>query len=324
MYLFHPSVVLPAMRLPDMVAFSAGGFDVYWYGILMAVGILGALVIVKIEAKRLQLPSDLAVDLCLIAILCGIIGARIWYVFTFRSAYAADPLSMLYLWDGGLSVYGAALAALVGICIYARKKKIPLLRLSDAIVPGLAAAQAIISWGDFFNQTGYGPLISDPSKMWFPLAVLIEKTDTVHYAVFFYEFLLCALLFLLLWLWVRKSATRDGTATLTYVLLFTCGHALLDCLRSDIPYLFGKLSTSQAVCIPLFILAAVLLLVRRNKQAPATTTLSVEEINPTASDAHVEEISSVSERQADATAETEHASIEMSQQGGDEFNGSND
>jgi len=258
---FH--LLCSSIRLPDRVAFSVSGVDVYWYGVFLAVGILSAIVLAHAEVRRLRLDKDTAVDICLLGIPLGIIGARLGYVFSYFSYFKGDPLSILYVWDGGLSAYGAAAGVLLGLLIYSLVKRVPILRLTDVIAPGLVLAQGVARWGDFFNQQGYGPEVTNDALQWFPFAVLIEKSDTIHYAVFFYEFLWCAFVFAVLWFVVRKRDARVGTVTLWYLLLYSLGHAAFSLLRVDSNPVVWKFSLPALVFAALFLLALALLIARR-------------------------------------------------------------
>ena len=229
-------------------AFSVGGISVYWQGVLLAAAILVAILITRLETGRKQLPKDTTVDLCLVLIPSGILGARLWHVLANYAYYAGDFFGILRFWDGGLAIHGAVVFAALGLFVYALKTKIPLPRLLDALTPGLTAALAIVLWNDFFNQSGYGAEVVDAAQMWFPLAVLIARTDTIHYAVFFYEFLWCALTFGFVWFFVRKRERRDGGVFLWATLLYCAGHVVFNALRGAYAAPAGSFSLVLAVC----------------------------------------------------------------------------
>mgnify|MGYP000884887007 CR=1 FL=1 len=265
MYLHLLQPIASAMKLPSRVAFSLSGFDIYWSGLLLAVGIILAILLAQVESKRKKLPEDTAVDLCLIGIPVGVVFARLAYILLHLSYYKADPLSMLYFWDGGLSVYGAIAGVLAGIIIYSLAKKLKFFSLTDLLAPGLLLAQAFALWGNFFDQTNYGPEVKSASLEWFPFSVLIEKTDTIHYAVFFYGFVWCALVFAALWLIVRKRAKREGALTLWYILLFSIGQFALEFLLQSTETVLGVIRISQLVYGVLAITALLLLILRSGK-----------------------------------------------------------
>lgn len=260
--------VRAAMQNPDSVAFTLFGYSVYWYGVLMALGILAAFVFAYVECKRKRMHPDTPFDLCLVAIPCGVVGARLYYVAFNSASYLANPVSILYLWEGGLAIYGAVIGAAIGLFIYARRKKIRFLRLADVCAPGLVLAQSIGRWGNFFNQEAYGPLVENPAHMWFPFAVLIDSTKEIHYATFFYESLWCLLVFLFLWLFLRKRTKHDGDVFLWYVLLYAFERMLIEGLRTDSLYL-GGIRISQLLSACLFAAVLVFLIVRAVRERKA-------------------------------------------------------
>ena len=160
------------MITPDRVAFTLFGREIYWYGVLMAIGIVIAVLLAGKEGKRKNLPKDTITDLSLVIIPFGIIGARLYYVLMELDQYLKNPIEMLYIWKGGLAIYGAVIAGLLGAFLFARRKKIRFLKLGDCIAPGLALAQAIGRWGNFFNQEAFGSVVTNPALWWFPLTVL--------------------------------------------------------------------------------------------------------------------------------------------------------
>ena len=125
------------MTNPDRVAFTLFGKDIYWYGILMAIGIVIAVVIAQLEEKRKKLPKDIIIDLCLVIIPAGVIGARLYYVLFQLQEYLADPIRILYIWEGGLAIYGAVIGGLIAVFVFARVRKVRFLALVDCIAPGL-------------------------------------------------------------------------------------------------------------------------------------------------------------------------------------------
>ncbi len=295
--------ILAAMQNPDRIAFSIGDLTVYWYGILMALGIIVAVILASVEVRRKKLPNDTAVDLCLVTIPLGIIGARLYYVFFNFSLYQANPISILYIWEGGLAIYGAVLGGVLGISIYALAKKIRLLKLFDVCAPGLVLAQAIGRWGNFFNQEAYGPLVENPAHQWFPLSVLIDSTGEIHYATFFYESMWCLITFLVLWFFLRKRVKHDGDIFLWYALLYSFERMLVEGLRTDSLYIGATdIRVSQLLSAALFLCIGIFFVVRaiREKKlnrliwpAPEPANV-VENIDATASamDTDVEDVTS--------------------------------
>ena len=131
--------------------------NITWYSVLIMLGILLAYLLGTREEKRLSLPKDTMLDLVLITVPAGIIGSRIYYVLMKLDEYIANPLSILYVWQGGVAIYGAVIGGVLGLWIYGRKKKIPIASLLDIVAPGLILAQAIGRWGNYFNSGSLRP-----------------------------------------------------------------------------------------------------------------------------------------------------------------------
>lgn len=211
-----------------------------WYSVLVVSGIVAALLIGSLEEKRKKLPVDTLVDLALWVIPCGVIGARLYYVAFAWSAFAADPVSILYVWNGGLAIYGGLLGGLLGIWVYSRVKGIAFPVLTDMLAPGVALAQAIGRWGNFFNMEAYGQVVIQPWLQHFPLAVQIPEAGGLvwHQATFFYESCWDLIIFAALFSF-RKQLRRDGDATLWYLLLYGCGRQIIEGMRMDSLMSFG-------------------------------------------------------------------------------------
>lgn len=205
-----------------------------WYSVLIVGGICAALFIASREEKRLSLPRDTVVDLALWVIPFGVIGARLYYVLFAWETFAHDPISILYIWQGGLAIYGGIIGGFLAVFLFSRIRKIALPTLTDIIVPGLALAQAIGRWGNYFNMEAYGLQITDPAWQFFPIAVLIpgHNGDSWHMATFFYESVWNLAVFTTLML-SRKRLRRPGDTTLWYILLYGAGRLIIEGLRTD-------------------------------------------------------------------------------------------
>ena len=205
-----------------------------WYSVLIVLGICAALLLASREEKRLHLPKDTVIDLALWVVPMGIAGARLYYVAFAWDTFASNPVSVLYLWQGGLAIYGGILGGALGVFLFSRRRHIRLATLTDMIVPGLALAQAIGRWGNYFNMEAYGLEITNPALQFFPFAVLIpgRNGEIWHMATFFYESVWNLATFAALWL-ARKRMRRPGDATLWYFALYGGGRLMIEGLRLD-------------------------------------------------------------------------------------------
>jgi len=243
-----------------------------WYSVLIVCGIAAALWLASREEKRLKLPAETVIDLSLWLIPTGIIGARLYYVIFAWDAFSRDPVSILYIWRGGLAIYGGVIGGGLAALIFSRRRKLPFLLLTDIIVPGLALAQCIGRWGNYFNMEAYGLTVTDPAWQFFPFAVLIPSSGEPvwHMATFFYESVWDFLVFLVLMVG-RRHMRRTGDITLWYASLYGGGRLIIEGLRLDsLMTTGGSARISQllsvALCLAVFIVFALRALRRPSKR----------------------------------------------------------
>lgn len=211
-----------------------------WYSVLIVTGICTAILLASREEKRLGLPKDTVIDLALTLIPLGVLGARLYYVVFAWDTFRGDVLSIFKIWQGGLAIYGGILGGLLAAVLFAWRRKLSMLTLFDMIVPGLALAQAIGRWGNFFNMEAYGAPVSDPAWQFFPAAVLIPAAgrQVWHMATFFYESMWDLGVFAVLWQ-LRTRTKHRGDLALWYALLYGGGRLLIEGLREDSLYTLG-------------------------------------------------------------------------------------
>ncbi len=248
---------------------------IHWYGVIIAAGLLLAILLAMSHTKRAGHNPDIVLDLALIVVPLAVIGARIYYVIPmWDELYAGGPFWKVFaVWEGGLAIYGGVIGGLIGALIYTRfNKSIKLLQLLDILAPSLILGQAIGRWGNFVNQEAYGAVITDPAWQWFPAAVFIRADGQYHMATFFYESLWNFIVFLVLTLYFRRSKKRvDGNVFWLYLLLYGIGRAVIEGLRLDSLY-WGSFRVSQVLSGVLVVAAAIVLIVntvrRREPKEP--------------------------------------------------------
>lgn len=234
------------------------GLEIHWYGVLIALGVLGAVLLALKREKKLGLERDTTLNLALICVPVGVVCARIYYVLFNLDYFIAHPAQILDLRGGGLAVYGAVIGGAAAAYIYTRIKKIPFGAVADLVAPGLAFGQALGRWGNFFNQEAYGALVENPLLRFFPLATYIEGSGW-HYATFFYESIWCALICIcLLALEKRGRFRRRGDVFFSYLFLYALERSIVEGLRTDSLYI-GSLRVSQLLSILALLILALLL-----------------------------------------------------------------
>ncbi len=241
---------------PDPIAFTLFGIDVRWYGICVACGMLAALGLAYFRAGRYGIEPDHTMDLTLVGILCGVVGARLYYVAFNWSDYAGSVARILNLRGGGLAIHGGLLFGILGGYLVCRFRKIRALDALDLYGPALAMAQAIGRWGNYFNSEAHG----GPTDL--PWAILVDG-QLVH-PTFLYESLWCFCLSLFL-IWFSRRQRFAGQIFLLYVMLYSLERFLVEGLRTD-SLMLGGLKMAQVFSAAAFVIALVLYLFLRRRE----------------------------------------------------------
>lgn len=246
------------MKDPNFdIAFSIGRFHIYWYAILLAAGIAAAMMITDRRARGRNVPKDISLDLCILGVPFGIVGARLFTCLTGQVAW----VDFLDLTRSGLSFFGGVIFSALAILVYLKLRKVDLGEVLDMAAPGVFAGIGIAVWGDFFNRVHYGPLVEKASHKWFPLATFGDDLK-IHYAAFFYEFLLCVLLIVVYYVLMRKMIQRKGDRLLLMALVYCLGRFGIDSIRQDL-VMVGPLAFDQLCELVLAVICLALLLLKR-------------------------------------------------------------
>ncbi len=255
-------------------SFNIFGLEVHWYGVIIACGTALAVWLAAAREQRLGLPKETTLDLTLAGIPTAIVCARLYYVVFSWRAYVDDPVRALYIWEGGMAIYGAILGSVLTGFVYSRRKKLPFLKLADLAAPSFALGQGIGRWGNFVNQEAYGALAAQSWQRHFPISVFIQADGQWHYATFFYESVWCLLIVAFLLIAEKKRRFRRvGDMSLSYVFLYALERALVEGLRTDSLYL-GPLRVSQLLSLAALIVCAVIALRRSAKKAAPAAALA--------------------------------------------------
>lgn len=246
-------------------AFVIGDFAVYWYAVLIAVGTILAVVYGITQARKYGVNSDKLLDLAIVGIVFGIIGARAYYVIFNFSTY--DSLwDMVNIRDGGLAIYGGIICGPLAAFIASRINKTRFLPCLDLCAGGFLIGQAIGRWGNFVNQEAFGTntdsifgMYSEKTQSYlqsvgwdlFKEGIEVNPSQPVH-PCFLYESALCIVGFLIVVLLYRKIRKFDGEIFLFYTAWYGLGRSLIEGLRTD-SLMVGPFRVSQllgaSVCI---------------------------------------------------------------------------
>ena len=226
---------------PSDGVWNLGPLPLRGYALCIILGIIAAIWIGERRwVARGGKPGEVS-DLAVWAVPFGLVGGRLYHVFTDYQLYFGgdnNPVTALYLWRGGLGVWGAIAMGALGVVIGARRKGIKLLPVLDAMAPGVLVAQAIGRWGNWFNQELYG----GPTSLPWGLEIDQDLNDPVRsqygdaqlfHPTFLYEFLWClAAFFVVVWL-DRRFRLGHGRVLALYVMAYTLGRGWIEMLRID-------------------------------------------------------------------------------------------
>lgn len=254
------------------MSFDIGPLTVHWYGVIIMLGAVSAAFLAVSQARRWKEDPEKVWDGLTWVLIGGVIGARLWHIFTpppsmveaglTTQYYLTHPLDAIAVWRGGLGIPGAIIGGGLALYFFTRRARLSFARWADITAPAIALGQAIGRWGNFVNQEIYGAPTSlpwaisiDPSKR----VPGYEEFATFH-PLFLYESLWnLANMFLLLWLGKKYDRKlRDGDLFFIYLVTYPLGRFLLEFLRLDSAQVAG-LNANQTLMAVVAVVSAFLL-----------------------------------------------------------------
>ncbi len=260
-------------------SFFIGTFEIRFYGIILMLGALAGALLAQKEAKRRGHDPEIVWDMMLWLLIGGIIGARLWHVFTpppssiaqgfTTQYYFTHPLDLINTRNGGLGIPGAIIGGIIVLYIFTRKHKLSFLEWADISAPALALAQAIGRGGNYVNQELYGAPTSLPWKIFIDVQHRLSgfEEQAYYHPLFLYE-TLWNLGNMAILLWVSRrfpDRVKDGDIFLLYLIIYPIGRFLLEFLRLDASMLNG-INANQTVMAIVASLALFMLLFRHRKK----------------------------------------------------------
>ena len=222
-------------------SFDLGPLTVNFYGLIIGVGLLLAVWYGCKRSKHFGFKEDDILDGVLWVTPFAILCARLYYCIFSWESYASNPISILYIWKGGLAIYGGVLGAIVGVTVFCRIKRIKLPALLDLVSLGFLIGQSIGRWGNFFNREAFGGVTDSFLRM--GLTNAVTGKVTYHHPTFLYESVWNAIGFVVLHV-LSKRRQYDGQIALGYVVWYGLGRAFIEGLRTDSLY-WGPFRVSQ-------------------------------------------------------------------------------
>jgi phosphatidylglycerol---prolipoprotein diacylglyceryl transferase len=236
---------------PDPIAFTVLGLSIRWYGICVALGMLLGLTVAYKRAPLHKINQERVIDVALVCVPLGIIGARLYYVLFNWSAYHGDLLAIINIRAGGLAIHGGLIAGILAALICCFIWRIQPLNLLDLMVPGIALGQAIGRWGNYFNQEAHG----GPTDL--PWAIPVNG-QMVH-PTFLYESIWCLLLFFVL-LIIDNRNRFYGQTFLLYGILYSFERFFIEALRTD-SLMFGPFKAAQIISLAVFVVFLIVYII---------------------------------------------------------------
>ena len=253
----YSTISLFGLEMNPPRGFELFGMNIRFYGIVIAVGLLLAVIYGLKRSKQFGLKEDDILDGVLGIVPFAIICARLYYVAFSWSDFKDDPLSILYIWEGGLAIYGGVIGAILGVTVLCLIRKIRLGALLDLVALGFLIGQSMGRWGNFFNREAFGATTDVFCKM--GLFNDVRQAYEYYHPTFLYESLWNLVGFLALH-FLSKKRQYDGQIALGYVFWYGLGRTFIEGLRVDSLYI-GSLRVSQLLAALSCFAAAVLLVV---------------------------------------------------------------
>lgn len=252
----------------DPVAFQIGSFEVRWYGILIACGVILAISLAGYNCKKKSVDFDIILDVFFIAFPVAIIGARAYYVIFEFENYRDNLIDIFNIRKGGLAIHGGLIGAFLATYIFAKIKNINIIKYLDVAAPSIILAQAIGRWGNFMNGEAHGGAVSYEFISEFP--AFIQKGMNIggvyYHPTFLYEsiwnIIVCVILLIILY---KKSNEDNGIVIGSYLILYSIGRVFIEGLRTD-SLMLGNIRIAQLISITGIIIgASIILIIKRRK-----------------------------------------------------------
>lgn len=262
---------------PEPILITIGPINIYWYGLFIVLGIIAAILTIFKLASYYKVSKDIIIDTAFWIIINGIIGARIYHVLLEFSYYLDNPLNIFKLWQGGLAIHGSLIAGGITAWILTKKNKLNFWQLAAISAPGLALAQAIGRWGNYFNQELFGK----PTNL--PWGIPIEAGNRISgffsykyfHPTFLYESIGNFIIFIILihahWFIIKKQKSEEKYYILIsfgYLVLYSILRFGLEFIRIDKTPEFHGLRFPQIISLAVIALSILALGVylKKNKK----------------------------------------------------------
>lgn len=265
----------------DPVIFSVGPFQIHWYGVIIATGIIISYLIGRGLAIKEGINDEHVAEALIVGVITGIIGARLYYVFSRWDIYSQAPGEIFKTWHGGMAIHGGVIGAIIGVFIYTKMRKkssFTFLQGFDIAALMLPLAQAIGRWGNFCNHEAYGKPTDLPWKMYIPLRFRMPGYESFEFfhPTFLYESLWNIVVFVFLFWFYKNKRKNYGEILALYMILYSIVRFFIEGLRLDSLY-WGDFRAAQITSVILIVLGVILfVLVRKYGKESHTQKLNIK------------------------------------------------
>lgn len=249
--------------------FELFGIKIYWYGVLITIGVILAYIYASCRNKQFGINSDRMFDVVFVAAICGFLGARIYYcVFTTLNPDSGRTYDFITTFttirDGGLAIYGGIIGGFLSGFIMCKIRKVNFLAMADLASFGFLIGQAVGRWGNFINQEAFGAACSEDWLFAMTSVDIIRRggfdAGTVVHPCFLYESVWCLVGFIGLHFYSKKFRSFDGEILLMYIAWYGLGRAWIEGLRTD-SLMIGQFKVSQLIAAASFVVGTALVIV---------------------------------------------------------------
>jgi phosphatidylglycerol:prolipoprotein diacylglycerol transferase len=245
--------------------FQIGPFQIRFYGLMYAIGILCGLYLIRQEVRRkhVQLPDDDIINFVMLTVIGGILGARLYYVIFNWEFYGKNLAEIVKVWHGGLAIHGGIIGGTLMGWWFTQRHHLSFWKMADMTAPAIILGQAFGRFGNFMNGDAHGLPTSMPWGIVFPPTSIAGRQfpGTPLHPTMLYELLINVGIFLLLWK-IRTRRWKDGFLFCMYLILYSVGRFIVSFFRAD-DLMFGPFRMPHLISILIIAAASLLIVTRR-------------------------------------------------------------
>lgn len=243
------------------ILINIGSFNLYTYGLFVALGFLTAMQVSKINAKPHGISAEIITDIFFVILLSALVGARVLYVIINFNSYKDNLWGVFQIWNGGLVFFGGFISAVIASVLYAKKKDLNIWKTADILSPGIAIGHAVGRIGCLFAGCCHGKVCDLPIAIKFTNSDSLAPLNVFLHPTQIYSMISNLILFFTL-LWLQKRKKFDGMVFLIYILLYSLFRSIIEFFRGDFRgnFIFDFISMSQGIGFTVSLIAFFILI----------------------------------------------------------------